>query len=123
MKKTMGIPAALAAFTSPVQRPGCADVVAMPSALAAMAELNASFCAAMLAHSVRCDGEARGIRRSPPSVGQHTEEVLREAGFSAENVAAMREAGAVGPDRAVTSFDRKASAPVSSYSRKVKTTR
>src|SRR5438477_4599498 len=41
------MPAALAAFTSSVHRPGCAEVVAMPSGFAASAELKASFCAAM----------------------------------------------------------------------------
>ena len=30
-----------------------------------------------------------------PSVGQHTDEVLAEIGFSAERIAAMRAAGAV----------------------------
>ena len=41
------MPAALAAFTSAVHSPGCAEVVAMPSGFAAMAELKASFWAAM----------------------------------------------------------------------------
>ena len=47
LKKTIGMPAAFAALTSSVHRPGCADVVPMPSGLAAMAELKASFWAAM----------------------------------------------------------------------------
>jgi len=43
----IGMPAAFAALTSSVHRPGCAEVVAMPSGLAASAELKASFCEAM----------------------------------------------------------------------------
>jgi len=36
------------------------------------------------------------IRRSPPLHGQHGEEVLREAGFSPDEIAALREAGVLG---------------------------
>jgi crotonobetainyl-CoA:carnitine CoA-transferase CaiB-like acyl-CoA transferase len=32
----------------------------------------------------------------PPSVGQHTDDVLKEAGFSAADIAQMRTAGAIG---------------------------
>ena len=41
------MPAALAALTSSVHSPGWAEVVPMPSGLAAMAELKASFWVAM----------------------------------------------------------------------------
>ena len=34
--------------------------------------------------------------RMPPSVGQHTDDVLKEAGFDAATIAQMRAAGAVG---------------------------
>ncbi len=34
--------------------------------------------------------------RLPPSVGQHTDEVLREAGFDAAAIAQMRANGAIG---------------------------
>ena len=34
--------------------------------------------------------------RMPPSVGQHTDDVLKEAGFSVADIAQMRTAGAVG---------------------------
>lgn len=37
-----------------------------------------------------------GITRPPPRVGEHSEEVLREAGFSADEVAGLRAAGALG---------------------------
>ncbi|MBI4337487.1 MAG: CoA transferase [Chloroflexi bacterium] len=37
------------------------------------------------------------IRRPAPVLGQHTEEVLREAGFTAEEVERLREQGAIGP--------------------------
>ena len=73
-----------------------------------------------LAHPVRYDGVVPGLRRPPPSVGQHTGEVLRELGFDDDAVRSMRNGGTIGPDRAVAAFDRKASAPASSYSRKVK---
>jgi crotonobetainyl-CoA:carnitine CoA-transferase CaiB-like acyl-CoA transferase len=70
-----------------------------------------------LAHPVRYDGKAPGLRRPPPTVGQHTDEVLGELGYDAEAVAELRRSGAIGPDRARTGFDRAASAPKSSYSR------
>ena len=73
-----------------------------------------------LAHPIRYDGAAPGIRRTPPGVGQHTDEVLQELGFGPADVKQMRGAGSVGPDRRVTAFDRKSSAPKSAYSRKSK---
>jgi crotonobetainyl-CoA:carnitine CoA-transferase CaiB-like acyl-CoA transferase len=36
----------------------------------------------------------------PPALGEHTDEVLREAGFRDEEIAALREAGALGPQGA-----------------------
>jgi crotonobetainyl-CoA:carnitine CoA-transferase CaiB-like acyl-CoA transferase len=71
-----------------------------------------------LAHPVRYDGKAPGLRRPPPAVGQHTDEVLGELGYVSETVEKLRREGAIGPDRSLTAFDRKASAPASSYSRK-----
>lgn len=37
------------------------------------------------------------IRQAPPALGQHTEEVLRELGYTAEHIAALQEAGAITP--------------------------
>jgi crotonobetainyl-CoA:carnitine CoA-transferase CaiB-like acyl-CoA transferase len=73
-----------------------------------------------LAHPIRYNGKAPGLRRPPPSVGQHTGEVLMELGFSVGEVEILRQKGAIGPDREVTVFDRRASTPTSSYSRKVR---
>ena len=72
----------------------------------------------LLAHPVRYDGEVPGLRRPPPTLGQHTGEVLQELGYSGEDAGRLRQSGAVGPDRARDGFDRTASAPASSYSRK-----
>ena len=74
----------------------------------------------VLAHPIRYDGEAPGLRRNPPSVGEHTGEVLQELGYDGDAVHEMRASGAVGPDRAATGFNRRASAPESAYSRKAK---
>jgi len=72
----------------------------------------------LLAHPVRYDGNVPPLRRQPPGPGQHTDEVLVELGYGAEEIAAMRQSTAVGPDRAVNKYDRKASAPASAYSKK-----
>jgi crotonobetainyl-CoA:carnitine CoA-transferase CaiB-like acyl-CoA transferase len=34
-------------------------------------------------------------RRAPPLLGEHTDEVLRELGFSADELASLRQAGAI----------------------------
>ena len=44
---------------------------------------------------VRIDGKRRGIGSAPPSLGQHTDAVLRELGFDRRTVAAMRRRGAI----------------------------
>jgi crotonobetainyl-CoA:carnitine CoA-transferase CaiB-like acyl-CoA transferase len=67
-------------------------------------------------HPVKYDGSTPPLRRIPPTVGQHTDDVLREVGYSDADIARMREDGAIGPDRAVVGFDRKLSEPASSYS-------
>jgi crotonobetainyl-CoA:carnitine CoA-transferase CaiB-like acyl-CoA transferase len=73
-----------------------------------------------LGHPVRYDGKAPGIRRLPPSVGQHTGEIMQELGYAKEKIDSLRHSRAIGPDRAATGFDRRASAPASAYSRKSK---
>ena len=44
---------------------------------------------------VRIDGRRLGIGSAPPSLGQHTDAVLRELGFDRRAVAAMRRSGAI----------------------------
>jgi crotonobetainyl-CoA:carnitine CoA-transferase CaiB-like acyl-CoA transferase len=44
---------------------------------------------------IRVSGESLPIRRPPPTLGQHTDEVLRDAGLEADEIAALREAGTV----------------------------
>jgi len=41
------------------------------------------------------DDEAPGLRRQPPTTGEHTEEVLRGLGYTEERIAALRAGGAV----------------------------
>jgi crotonobetainyl-CoA:carnitine CoA-transferase CaiB-like acyl-CoA transferase len=41
-------------------------------------------------------GERPGPRRAPPAVGEHTEEVLREAGLDPAAIADLRASGALG---------------------------
>jgi crotonobetainyl-CoA:carnitine CoA-transferase CaiB-like acyl-CoA transferase len=44
---------------------------------------------------VRFSGTPGMVRSGPPSVGQHTDEVLSSIGFSDDEIASMREEGAV----------------------------
>lgn len=55
----------------------------------------------LLAHPIRYDGETLGLRLLPPSLGQHTDEVLRELGYSEAALAEMRRSEAIGPKRPV----------------------
>ncbi|HEY6433043.1 MAG TPA: CaiB/BaiF CoA-transferase family protein [Acetobacteraceae bacterium] len=41
------------------------------------------------------DDASLGLRMQPPGIGEHTEEVLQELGYSAERIATLRQAGAV----------------------------
>lgn len=74
----------------------------------------------LLAHPVLYDGKALPMRIKPPALGQDTVEVLSELGYSPDDINKLRQSGAIGPDRAVEKYDRKKSAPASSYSRKSK---
>jgi crotonobetainyl-CoA:carnitine CoA-transferase CaiB-like acyl-CoA transferase len=72
----------------------------------------------VLAHPIRYDGKAPGLNRPPPSVGEHTDQVLAELGFQPHEIERLRSSSAIGPNRKETGYDRKASAPASSYSKK-----
>jgi crotonobetainyl-CoA:carnitine CoA-transferase CaiB-like acyl-CoA transferase len=49
----------------------------------------------LLGSPAQVDGRATGPKAPPPLLGEHTEEVLREAGFTAEEIRSLRERGAV----------------------------
>lgn len=49
----------------------------------------------LLKHPVRYSSGEAAVRRPPPSLGEHTEEVLLEVGYSKAEIADLRESGAV----------------------------
>jgi crotonobetainyl-CoA:carnitine CoA-transferase CaiB-like acyl-CoA transferase len=49
----------------------------------------------VLKHPVRYSSGEAGLRRPPPALGQHTDEVLAELGYAADEVSAMRAAGEI----------------------------
>jgi len=49
----------------------------------------------LLRNPVRFRGAETSLRRLPPRLGEHSDEILREAGCSAEEIAALRSRGAV----------------------------
>jgi crotonobetainyl-CoA:carnitine CoA-transferase CaiB-like acyl-CoA transferase len=49
-----------------------------------------------LGHPVRYSDTPASLRRHPPKLGQHTDEVLSEAGFGAAELTSLRESGLVG---------------------------
>lgn len=48
----------------------------------------------LMAHPVRYDGRAPAVRRLPPRLGEHTREVLAEAGYSAQEIEQLLADGA-----------------------------
>ena len=50
----------------------------------------------LLRHPVRFSRAETPVRRLAPGLGEHTEEVLREAGYDDDAIAALRQAGALG---------------------------
>ena len=48
-----------------------------------------------LRHAVRYERTPAGLRRHAPRLGEHSDEILGEAGFGAEEIAALRESGVV----------------------------
>jgi crotonobetainyl-CoA:carnitine CoA-transferase CaiB-like acyl-CoA transferase len=51
--------------------------------------------ALLIGAPIRMDGRVGAIRRPPPTVGEHTDEVLQALGFDAGEVAELRRAGVV----------------------------
>lgn len=51
----------------------------------------------MVGPAVRLEGSPGSIRRPAPEYGEHTEQVLLEAGFSWHDIEALKAAGAIGP--------------------------
>ena len=49
----------------------------------------------MLAHPVRYDGQTPPVRRTPPALGQHSREILTEAGFGADQIDQLLASGVV----------------------------
>jgi len=45
---------------------------------------------------INIEGHAPGIRRGVPGLGEHAEEILAEAGLSADEIAALRSKNVLG---------------------------
>lgn len=50
----------------------------------------------VLGHPNRYNGKKPGVRRNPPCLDEHTDEVLGEAGYGREQIALLRKTGIVG---------------------------
>ncbi len=49
----------------------------------------------MLGSPIKLSAQPTAIRRPPPTLGQHTDEILAEAGYSAPQIAELRQAGVI----------------------------
>jgi crotonobetainyl-CoA:carnitine CoA-transferase CaiB-like acyl-CoA transferase len=49
----------------------------------------------MLGTPLKLSAQPASIRRPPPVLGQHTDEILAEAGYPAARIAELREAGVI----------------------------
>jgi crotonobetainyl-CoA:carnitine CoA-transferase CaiB-like acyl-CoA transferase len=49
----------------------------------------------VLSHPVRYDGAPPPLRRVPPELGEHTEEILAELGYDEEAIEKLKAEGAV----------------------------
>lgn len=85
----------------------CGPLLSYPD-LAAHPQVRSSGMITTVSHPVQGRNRVPGIphrlaatpasvRRPPPLAGEHTEEVLGEAGFSAQEIAALRAGGVIGP--------------------------
>jgi crotonobetainyl-CoA:carnitine CoA-transferase CaiB-like acyl-CoA transferase len=52
-------------------------------------------CMRLLRNPVRFGAAPTSLRRLPPRLGQHTDDVLRDAGYDTEEIASLRNSGAV----------------------------
>jgi crotonobetainyl-CoA:carnitine CoA-transferase CaiB-like acyl-CoA transferase len=50
----------------------------------------------LLRHPVEYSQAETGVRRPPPGLGEHTEEVLAELGLSTDDIAVLRQSGSIG---------------------------
>jgi formyl-CoA transferase len=50
----------------------------------------------MVDFPVKIDGRRAAAHAAPPAVGQHTDEVLADLGYSSNEIAGLRESGVVG---------------------------
>jgi crotonobetainyl-CoA:carnitine CoA-transferase CaiB-like acyl-CoA transferase len=60
----------------------------------------------MVGPAVNLHGTPGSVRTAAPEYGQHTEEVLLEAGYAWEEIEALRAEGAVGPRSAATDANK-----------------
>lgn len=78
---------------------GIPDMMSDPQALHSKIVMNVKHDKAgtlrYLRNPVRFSETPTSFRAHPPSLGEHNETVLREAGYSDEEIAALREAGAI----------------------------